>query len=531
MRSLSFSVICALCAAFIGPALAETGSTGVPPVTNTGSTGVPPVTNTGVPPVLPAQPPVTYLIQIHGEIDPAMRAFLRRAVEKAKWNHATHVIFSIDTWGGRVDSAQEITSIITSAEPALTVAYVPFGAEKRSFFSGAPVKGASWSAGALIAMSCKRIYMAPGTSIGAAAPVYQTEEGMKMAEEKVVSAVRGYAASLAEKNGYPKGIALKMVDQDVELIEVTVDGKFVAVTEDDLIELERDAGKNGQKVEKTGKIVCAAGKLLTLTAKEAERYGLSSGTVATVAELFAKLGVQNTPVVQLQETEADHIVALIVSTPVTMLLVIIGLVGLYLEITHPGLALPASVSVISFAIIFGSNFLLGRVGSVEILLFLLGVSLLMVELFLIPGFGVVGIGGVLLIIASLVLSMQDFTVPQFSWQWNLLELNLAAVIVGFLVSFIIILIIARFMAHIPVLNRLRLSTEQRPEEGYTVQAQDTARELVGKRGVAVTTLRPSGKAEIEGKVTVVETDGEFLPSGTPLEVVEVNSNRIIVRKC
>ena len=511
MKSRAFSIICALCVAAFGLAMAEDKPAADKPAA-------------------PAGPRNVYVIQIHGGIDKPMMAFLARAVEKAKWNNATHVIFSIDTWGGRVDSTQEITSIIASAEPAMTIAFVPSGAESRSFFSGSPVKGASWSAGALIAMGCRRIYMAPGTSIGAAAPVYQTAEGMQMAPEKEVSAMRGYATSLAEKNGYPKSIALKMVELDLELIEVTVDGKYVAVTEDDLIDIEKEAATKNQKVEKTGKVISAAGKLLTLSAGEAERYGFSSGTVANVNELCTKLEIQNAPMVWLKQTLADDIVAFIVSVPVTTLLVIIGLVALYIEISHPGVALPGSIAVLSFAIIFGSNYLLGRVGSIEILMFLVGVSLIVAELFLIPGFGVAGISGIVLIIASLVLSMQGFTVPEFSWQWDLLEQNLVSVIGGFALSLIIIAIVARYMANIPLLNRLRLTTAQQPEQGYTVQTQEAVNELMGKRGVTATILRPSGKAEIDGKVIAVETDGEFLPSGTPVEVVEVNSNRVLVRK-
>ena len=469
------------------------------------------------------------IVEIHGEINPAMLAFVSRSVEKAKAGKATHVVFSIDTFGGRVDSALKITTVIGSVEPATTVAYVPFAAQSPSFFSADPTKGVSWSAGALISLACQKIYMAPGTSIGAAAPVYQTPDGMQMAEEKVVSAVRGAAEALAERNDHPKAIARAMVDSDVELIEVFVDDKRMAVTYDDLKELEREADKSGQKIEE-GRVISPEGKLLTLTAKEAELYGLSTGTVAGTPELLAALGLRNPPVVRMRQGPADSIIALLTSNTATTLLVIVALITLYLEITSPGFGLPGTISIICFAIIFGSNFLLGRVGSVEILAFLVGVCLLMIELFLIPGFGVIGVAGILLIMASLVLSMQDFTIPRFSWQWDILVKNLVSVVIGVVASLVGIAILIRFLPRVPVFNRLMLTTAQPVEQGYTVQPADSAKALLGSRGTATTTLRPTGKAQIGDKTLVVETDGEFVERGTPVEVIAVDGNRVLVKK-
>ena len=470
-----------------------------------------------------------YVVEIHGEINPAMLAFVSRSVEKAKGEKATHVVFSIDTFGGRVDSALKITTVIGSVEPATTVAYVPFAAGAPSFFSADPTKGVSWSAGALISLACKHIYMAPGTSIGAAAPVYQTPDGIVMAEEKVVSAVRAAAQALAEMNDHPKAIARAMVDSDVELVEAIADDKHLAVTYDDFTEMQREADKTGKEIT-LGRTISPQGKLLTLTAKEAEQYGLSAGTVATIPELLSALGLKSPSVVEMQQNPADSIIALLTSPTATTLLVVIALITLYLEITSPGFGLAGTVSIICFAIIFGSNFLLGRVGSVEILVFLTGVCMLMIELFLIPGFGVIGIAGILLIMASLVLSMQDFTIPQFSWQWDVLVKNLVSVVIGVTVSFVVIGLLMHYLSRVPVFNKLMLTTAQPPEQGYTVQPADAAQTLLGARGMSTTTLRPSGKAQIGNKTLVVETDGEFVERGSQVEVIAVDGNRVIVRK-
>ena len=172
--------------------------------------------------------PIAYVIPIHGEIEPSRMIFVRRGIEKAEAAGAEYIVFDIDTFGGRVDSALQIATLIGSARSATTIAFVPAAAEGT---------GVSWSAGALISFACNEIYMAPGTSIGAAAPVYQTQTGMEMADEKTVSAVRTQMAALAEKNGYPKSVAFAMVDLDIELVEVYLDDDIILTSTDDIPDL------------------------------------------------------------------------------------------------------------------------------------------------------------------------------------------------------------------------------------------------------------------------------------------------------
>jgi len=464
---------------------------------------------------------VIYIVPIHGEINRAMQAFVHRGITKAKRDNADFVVFDIDTFGGRVDSALEITTLIKSVEPAATVAYV----------TSAPAsKGVSWSAGAIIALSCRSIYMAPGTSMGAAAPVYQTSEGPKMAPEKVVSPLRTQAKALAEKNGYPVGVALAMVDKDVELLEVHIDGQVRAITAADLTSVEREAEKNKQEVDVI-KTISEPGKLLTLTAGEMEKYGVSSGTVPDDEKLFEALGARNPRAVRLKPTPADELVGLLTSTAVITLLTIAGLITLYMEITSPGFGIPGTVAIICFAVVFTSSFLLGRVSSLELLMLVVGVVLLIVEIFLIPGFGATGIAGILLIVASLVLSMQVFAVPEVDWQWDILVNNLIRVGLIVTASLIGIAVLAHLVPRAPVLRRLTLTSSEQVSEGFTAQAPEAAAEMVGKRGMTVTKLRPTGKARFEDRVMNVETQGEFVNEGEPVEILEASGNRIVVRKC
>ena len=461
-----------------------------------------------------------YVIPIEGEIDRALMIFIRRGIQEAERAGAATIIFKIDTFGGRVDSALQIATLIGAMDEIETIAYVPATPEGT---------GVSWSAGALISFSCDRIYMAPGTSMGAAAPVYQSAEGMEMAPEKAVSAIRGQMAALAEKNGYPKGIALAMVDMDVELIEVYLDGKLEVSTASDLTDLERRAKEQDLSLEK-GKIISPEGKLLTLTAGEAERYGVSSATVADVDALYELLEVSSASVGELEPGVPDRIVSVITGAAVTSLLVLVGLAALYLEITSPGFGVPGTIAIIAFLTIFLGGALLGTVGSLEIVLFLLGIILLVIEIFLIPGFGVTGVSGIILMIFALILSRQEFVIPRVPWQWDIFLRNLRNIGFGFAGSLVLLVLLLRIFPRAPGLKRLILDSSQETTAGYTVQSLEASALLTGKRGTAVTALHPAGKADFDGEVLVVETDGEFIEPGSLVEVFEISGNRILVRR-
>ncbi len=475
-----------------------------------------------------------YVVPIHGEINPFRVVFVRRGIQKAETAGADYIIFDIDTFGGRVDSALQITTLIGSAENTKTIAYVPASAEGT---------GVSWSAGALISLACETIYMAPGTSIGAAAPVYQTQEGMEMAPEKTVSAVRTQMAALAEKNGYPEAVALAMVDVDVELLEVYIDGERRLASRDEMAGLERQARQADQTIEE-GNIISKSGKLLTFTAGDMEEYGLSSGTVRNRDALFVELGADEDSAVVLSESTADRAAAFITSAAVTGILVLIGLVALYMEITSPGFGVPGTIAIICFAVVFLGSALLGTVGSIELLMFIAGVILLIVEIFLIPGFGVTGIGGLVLMAAALVLSRQDFIWPEFAWEWDVFRRNLITIglsVVGSLVFFGVML---RLFPRLPLFNRLILAG---PGEGPGSLSNDpelveftsggspsidaeTKEKLAGATGTAVTTLRPAGKADIFGEIYDVKTEGAYIDRGTEVEVTRVQGNHIMVKK-
>jgi len=468
-----------------------------------------------------------YVIPIQGDIEASTPVFVQRRVKSALNAGATTLIFTIDTFGGRVDSALRVASIIGAVRGAETVAFVGGGEDNM---------GVSWSAGALIALASQKIYMAPGTSIGAAAPVMASPDGtMEGAGEKTVSAVRAQMAALAEKNGYPASLALAMVDADVALVEVYVDDvrQVMEAEEAELLEKAEPANI------RIGRTVVAKGKLLALTAGDAERYGLSSGTVFDLAALTERLGyAPDSAIIQLDPNRADAFIMFLTSGVVQSILILIGLVALFIEINSPGFGLPGSIALIAFVILFGSNMFMGTVGSLELILFILGIGLLVVEIFVLPGFGLTGISGLILIVAALVLSMQDFIVPAATWQWDVLLRNLATVGLGVLSGIAGIGLLIAFGPRLRLFDAITLKTKLTA----TASGDGTAAVVSivptgsthpdwpapGSTGLALSTLRPAGRARINNQNWSVESDGSYIEADTPIRVLGLHGNVIVV---
>jgi membrane-bound serine protease (ClpP class) len=208
---------------------------------------------------------------------------------------------------------------------------------------------------------------------------------------------------------------------------------------------------------------------------------------------------------------------------------------IFLEINTPGFGIFGLIAILAFAAVFGSGFILGRVGSLELILFLAGIGLLAAEIFILPGFGIVGISGIIIIGASLILSMQDFLIPNNDWEWDLLGRNAVVVCAGILAAITAIALIALMGPKIRIFDRFTLHSTitgtaggPDPVDADQRSVGDDYTSLIGKTGRAASTLRPSGKAEIEGRTYVVETDGVFIESGAPVAVIRVLGNRVVV---
>ncbi|MDR1929903.1 MAG: nodulation protein NfeD [Treponema sp.] len=480
----------------------------------------------GVPASSGGKPGMAWIIPIQGDIEPSLVTFVRREARRALDAGAAYIVFEIDTFGGRVDSALQITSFIMSLKKAQTVAWV------RNSESS---MGVSWSAGALIALSCSEIYMAAGTSMGAAAPVTLGADGQTEGTgEKTVAAVRSQIAALAERNGHPTGIALAMVDYDVELWEVKLGEETKVMTLAELERAESEAERNpaAPRAER-GALISPAGKLLSLTAGEALRYGLIRGLADEREDLITLLGAGGV-LEESSPSPSDSVIAFLVSAPVQGVLILIGLIMVFLEMQSPGFGIPGTAAVVSFLLVFGSSFLLGRVGSLELVLFILGLGFLAVEIFVLPGFGVVGILGIILIAASLVFSMQDFVIPSFEWEWGLFGRNVFVVFVGLVAALTGIAVIALLGPRTRIFDRITLKTQidksASEGEGWKDDGsvESDYQSLLGLSGKAVTVLRPIGRAEFDGGIFQVEAD-TFIEAGGQVRVIKVQGNNIFVR--
>ena len=347
-------------------------------------------------------------------------------------------------------------------------------------------------------------------------------------DEKILSAVRTQTAALAEKNGHPVGVARAMVDRDVELFEVYLDGELQGL----YTQSEYDALRGGEDNDRftVGTVVSESGKLLTLTAGQMEKYGVSSGSPSSYAALYEQIA----PDFAIQEIRMgndtlDSFVAFLTGGAVVSLLIVGGLIGMFVELTSPGFGVPGVLGILAFSIVFGANFLLGRVGSLELLLLLFGVILIVLELFLIPGFGVTGIAGIVLIGISLILAQQDFTIPRFDWQWRLLGENILYVGAALVGGMVVFLALTPAASKGFMFKRLALLDTQDAEKGYTMQTNAERNVLLKRQGVTLTVLRPSGRAKFGDEILIVESYGEFVEANVPIVVIKVDSNRILVR--
>ncbi|MFH1196518.1 MAG: nodulation protein NfeD [bacterium] len=412
-----------------------------------------------------------YICDIAGEIDLGLAPYVKRLISEAEENHASAIIFKINTFGGRVDAATQIKDAILNSK-IKTIAFI----DKRAI-----------SAGSLIALSCNQIVMVPGASMGATTVVDQT--GLKQSE-KAQSYMRSEMRATAEKNGRRTDIAEGMVDERI-VVEGLVDST----------------------------------KLITLTSEEALKWGMADCILGSISEVLTKYELGNADIINLKENWAENIVRFLNNPIISSLLIMIGLVGLFTEIKTPGWGLPGTAAVIALALFFGSGYILEIASAIEIILFIGGVILLIVEIFFIPGFGVFGIVGIIMMIAGLFLGLvSDFEMTDFGFLSGAI-IQLALTFVG---TGVIVFFLSRFLPKTNVWNRLILRDNLTSTSGYT--SNDSVKLLVGKTGTAFTDLRPAGTAIIDGQRIDVVTQGDYIKVGTPVKIIAEDGSKVVVER-
>lgn len=492
---------------------------------------------------------------INGMVDDGMRVFVQRVIDAA--DGAKAIIFEVDTPGGRVDSAIEISNVIIGT-PIRTIAYI---------------KGmGAISAGALISYSCKDIIMASESNIGATAPVLATPEGMMPTGEKEVSYMRARMRSLAERNNRNPALAEAMVDKDIELHAYTdAEGRLQVyavygrgengepVTEQPGSEKKRpgeidpadvvrrvfdmsvDAGRLRTQVDGNasvesqdasglrpeGEIVLPAGKLLTLSPQEALRFGLIPAIVNDQQGVLAHYGYEKAEVLRVEMSVGERIFRWLTNPMVAGLLLMLGIGGIYLEIKTPGFGAPGIIGIVCLGLFFGAHLVIGIADWFDLILIVAGLGLIVVEIFVLPGFGVVGAAGILCLLAGLYMTLTTAPIPEFSWEYDRMTDAMQSLLIATLTLGLLIYGLWRFLPGTATYGRLVLTHTQMQDQGYVVQTLDE-QVAVGRQGVAVSLLRPAGRARFGDKTLQVLSRAEYIESGTPIVIVQVDGNRYVV---
>ena len=396
---------------------------------------------------------VVHVAPIEGIIDLGLAPYVQRVLDEATADGAAAVVLEINTFGGRVDAAVQIRDALLNAKVP-TVAYV----NRRAI-----------SAGALISLAAQHLVMAPGATIGAATPVQvgQPGNGAQPVSEKTVSYVRKEFRATAESRKRPPLIAEAMVDPDVAIRGV---------------------------IEK--------GKLLTLTTDEALKHKVAEFRADNVNAALEHLGIMDAELRRVSPNWAENVVRFLTHPVLSSLLVTIGMLGIIIELRTPGIGVAGAVGVGSLAAFFWGHWLVQLAGWGEVLLALGGIALLLVEFFVVPGFGVAGIFGIIALLAALVMSVVGTgATPEF------LMLAAGRIIFALFVALLASLLMLRYMRRTPFGRRLILDTGLGAGQEYGSAPESDLRWL-GKRGRTTSPLRPAGIADIEGARVDVVSEGE-----------------------
>lgn len=422
-----------------------------------------------------AQAQQVYRFDLKDDIDPSTWRTVKNAYSLAEKSNVDLVLIELNTFGGMVNFADSIRSRILDS-PLETVVFINHNAA---------------SAGALIALAADRIYMSRGSSMGAASVVNQTGEVMP---EKYQSYMRGLMRATAEATGRDPKIAEAFVDGEVDLPGIK-----------------------------------PAGKILTLTSAEALKIGLIEAEATSAAEVLEAEGIDSPQVTVHQVTIIDRIIGFLISPAVSGILILLIIGGIYFEMQTPGIGFALIVAVIAAVLFFAPLYIQGLADHWEIALFVAGIILILLEVFVIPGFGVAGILGIVCLVCGLAFSMVindyfNFTVTEPGMVFN----SFLLVIASMVVAIVLMVIFGKSLLKTQAFKRLVLQDEQRAVEGYTSAKMNT--ELVDKAGVAKTVLRPSGKVEIDGKwYDAVALDG-FVDIGEEIYVEKQINYNLFVRK-
>lgn len=414
------------------------------------------------------------VMKIDAEIDPRMTRYVELAISHAEKSKAEIVIIEMDTYGGVLTDAKDIVDKIMDVKVPVWVF----------------INSDAASAGALISIACDSIYMSPGATIGAATVVDGSGE---RAPDKYQSYMRSIMRSTAEENNRNPTIAEGMVDERVEMDSIK-----------------------------------KAGQVITLSTSEAIRYGYCEGKVVSVEDILKKNKIERYAIDRFELGTADTVIAFFLNPFISGILILVILGGIYFEMQTPGVGFAGLAAAVALVLYLVPYYLNGLAENWEIIAFFIGLTLIALEIFVIPGFGVAGFAGISLMLISLVLIMINNDAFDFVFvPMNDILFALAAATFGLLGGVVLLFVGGARLTNTRYYKRIALTDTQESSKGYTSNVNE--RDMRGKLGTTFTVLRPSGKVQIDGKLYDAFTRGEYIEVGIPVEVIHVSGSSVQVK--
>ena len=452
---------------------------------------------------------LVYVFPIRENIMPSVWRMTEQRLKEANEMNADVVLIEMNTYGGLVDAADSIrTAILNYPKPVFVF-----------------INNQAASAGALIAIAADSIYMRQGASIGAASVVDQNGQPLP---EKMQSFMRGIMRSTAQAHGRiiekvkENGDTVWRWHRDPDIAEAMV-GVYENRTDGTEMNSQKEPGNEPLTV-------------LTLTNEEALEKGFSEGTASSIAEVLAEAGINDYTIYEYKPSAIDRLLGFLTNPAVQGILIMLIIGGIYFELQTPGVGFPLIVAILGAVLYFAPLYVEGLAAYWEMIIFVIGIVLLILEIFVTPGFGVLGVLGIIAMIAGLSAAAIDGELFRYIPTG---EVSLSAVFVPFatvIISVTVGIIAAfylgkRFLTgHSKLRNKVVLTSSMSPEHGY-VSYPDAFADIIGKHAVVTSTLRPSGKVEIDGVYyEAVAEDGFFIERGSQVIITRTEAGILYCKK-
>ncbi len=427
-------------------------------------------------PNAPRKQSIVYQINIKEEISPSIARQFSKALLEAKTLNADLILIHMNTYGGLLDAADSIrTGLLNSTIPSIVF-----------------IDNNAASAGALISIACNKIYMKTGSNIGAATVVNEQAEALP---DKYQSYMRSIMRSTAEARSRNPLIAEAMVDPRTKI-----------------------PGIND------------SGKVLTFTSSEAFKNGYCNGIVENIPELLKMEGFVNYKIEKFVPTFIDKIIGFLISPAISGVLILIMLGGLYYELQHPGIGVPIILAIVAAILYFAPLYLEGLAQNWEIIISVVGILLLLTEIFIIPGFGIAGISGILLLLVGLTTSLLRNDGFDFSQVSSIAIYRSMAIVLASMAGMLGVFIAgSKMLAGSPVFSKMVLAENQPSSEGYTA-ASSEFNSLIGEIGITQTVLRPTGKVTINHQSYFASSESGFIEEAAEVVVIKISGNLLLVKR-